>query len=55
MGRERKSSASVAVKKRELIEMTAAAGLPAGFLENHLLGSNYPHVASARHYVAVFM
>lgn len=38
----------------ELAEMGAAAGLPAGFLETHLTGTGYPHLATARNYTAIF-
>ena len=39
----------------QLVELAAAAGLPAGFLESHLFGANYPHVASTRNYSALFL
>jgi Mg2+ and Co2+ transporter CorA len=39
----------------ELVAISAAAGLPAGFLENHLLGTSYPHIAHARKFTAVFL
>ncbi len=41
--------------REQLPEIAAAAGLPAGFLENHLFGANYPHVASAKNYAALFL
>ncbi len=40
--------------RAELTEMNTAAHLPAGFLENHLLATNYPHVAATRSLVAMF-
>jgi Mg2+ and Co2+ transporter CorA len=39
----------------ELAEMNKAAGLPTGFLESHLFGTSYPHLASARHAHALFL
>lgn len=39
----------------QLAELGRASGLPPGFLENHLLNTSYPHVATARGVVAVFL
>lgn len=39
----------------ELAAMTKAAGLPEGFIESHLLGASYPHLASTRHAHALFL
>lgn len=39
----------------EIAQITAAAGLPAGFIETHLLGTSYPHFASARGFAALFL
>lgn len=39
----------------ELAEMTKAAGLPAGFLENHLFGTSYPHLVTTKHAHAIFL
>lgn len=35
--------------REELAALNKAAGLPAGFLESHLFGTSYPHLASTRH------
>jgi Mg2+ and Co2+ transporter CorA len=42
-------------RREQLAEVTAALGLPEGFLENHLFGANYPHLASTRDFVSLFM
>lgn len=39
----------------QLGEMESAAGLPAGFLENHLYGAGYPHLATTRQAQALFL
>jgi Mg2+ and Co2+ transporter CorA len=39
----------------ELAQIAAAAGLPPSFLETHLLGTSYPHFASAQGYAALFL
>jgi Mg2+ and Co2+ transporter CorA len=39
----------------ELSRIGAAAGLPVGFLEQHLLGTNYPHWAPAGTRTALFL
>jgi Mg2+ and Co2+ transporter CorA len=39
----------------ELAELNKAAGLPAGFLEDHLYGTSYPHFVSVRHAHALFL
>jgi Mg2+ and Co2+ transporter CorA len=39
----------------QLRELNAAAGLPATFLESHLFGTAYPHLASARNFAALFL
>lgn len=39
----------------DLAEMGKAAGLAGGFLENHLLSTSYPHVATVRGGAAVFL
>lgn len=39
----------------QLAELGRASGLPPGFLENHLLNTNYPHLAAARGHTAVFL
>lgn len=39
----------------ELAQIASVAGLPAGFLETHLLGTSYPHFASARGFAALFL
>lgn len=39
----------------ELAQITKAAGLPANFLENHLLGATYPHLAITRNARAIFL
>ncbi len=41
--------------REELHEVTAAAGLPAGFLETHLLGASYPHLVASRNHAALFL
>jgi Mg2+ and Co2+ transporter CorA len=41
--------------RKQLNDMNAVAGLPPVFLENHLLGTSYPHVASARNFFAMFL
>lgn len=41
--------------RAELAEMNKAAGLPEGFLENHLFGASYPHLASTRRAHALFL
>ena len=41
--------------REQLAEITAATGLPAGFLEGHLYATNYAHLASARKFAAVFL
>lgn len=41
--------------REQLGEITAASGLPVGFLESHLFGANYPHAASAHNYAALFL
>ena len=41
--------------REQLGEIATAAGLPAGFLENHLFGANYPHSASTRKHAALFL
>lgn len=38
----------------ELTGIAAAAGLPAGFLETHLVGTSYPHLASLRDRTVLF-
>jgi Mg2+ and Co2+ transporter CorA len=42
-------------KREQLAEMEKAAALPAGFLESHLYGASYPHLASARQAHALFL
>lgn len=39
----------------ELRTVTAAAALPAGFIETNLLGASYPHVAFGRNQAALFL
>lgn len=39
----------------QLAELGKSAGLPAGFLENHLLNTSYPHTALARSFGAIFV
>jgi Mg2+ and Co2+ transporter CorA len=39
----------------ELAQIGAAAGLPAGFLETHLVGTSYPHAVSLSDCSAVFL
>ncbi len=41
--------------REQLAGIAAAAGLPAEFLENHLLATNYPHIASTRSFLALFL
>jgi Mg2+ and Co2+ transporter CorA len=41
--------------REQLAQIAAVAGLPAGFLEGHLLGTNYPHVAPARNFTGIFL
>ena len=41
--------------REQLTEIAAAAGLPAGFLESHLFGANYPHLAPMKNYAALFL
>ena len=39
----------------QLAQIAAVAGLPANFLESHLRGANYPHLASTRKFLALFL
>jgi len=41
--------------REELAAIAKAAGLPEGFLENHLFGASYPHLASARQADVLFL
>jgi Mg2+ and Co2+ transporter CorA len=41
--------------REELGQIAATAGLAPGFLEGHLFGANYPHLATAKNYAAMFL
>lgn len=41
--------------REQLAEISSVTGLPAGFLETHLLSTSYPHLASTKNFSALFL